>query len=164
MRLSVRGISYQQCRMTFIFDLTGFLSDFVTTVLGAVAIWGLFFRRKQISLAFQMLTNAHLLHQINRIKETLGRLDELTFDEKTERTKIRALMGQICGQLKPLSQKHPTLESSIEILDQIMAGKKRLSESLKNQVIYQIHGELDRLAFDNHKAVIDEKDDEPKSN
>ena len=135
-------------------EIVEFLSHLITVVVGGVAIWGLIFKRRELTLAYRVFTNTYLNQRINRLKETLGKLETLSYDRKEDRSEINALVGQICGQLKPLAQDYPDLSETVEYLTELIDGKKRLSESRKRRLLYEIHGHLDSATFDQHSAVI----------
>lgn len=131
-----------------------FLSHVVTVVVGGIAIWGILFKRRELTLAFRVFANTYLNQRIHRLKETLGKLETLNYDRKEDRSEINALIGQICGQLKPLAQDYPKLSETLEHLTLFVEKKQRLSESKKRRLVYEIHGILDSTTFDQQSTVI----------
>lgn len=134
-----------------------FFSDVITVALGVVAIWGLIVKRKELSLAFRVFTNTYLNQRVNRLKETLGRLESLSYDNKEHRSEIQALIGQVSGQVRSLVDDYPKLEEVHATLTEFIDGKKRLSESKKRRIVYEIHGHLDSVSFDQTASVIGTK-------
>ena len=136
----------------------GVSADVVTVVLGALALWGFIFKRKQISLALRVIANTYLNQRVNRLKEALGRLDSLSYDNKEDRSEIQALVGQVCGQIKPLLEDYPRLADAYNSLTEFVDGKKRLSESKKRRIVYEIHGVLDSVSFAQNTRVFEKND------
>ncbi len=134
-----------------------FLSHLITIAVGGVALWGLIFKRRELTLAFRVFANTFLNQRINRLKETLGKLETLNYDQKEHRSEITALVGQVCGQLKSLAQDYPNLSQTLEHLAELVDGKKRLSEARKRRLVYEIHGHLDSTTFDQQSTVIRKK-------
>ena len=126
--------------------LTSFLADLLTAILGGLALWGLVFRRTQLTHAFRALASAHLNQRVNRIKETLGRLEPLSWDAKDHRSEIRALFGQLLGQVRPLVGDHDEFADPVNKLEGVVDGG-RLTEGRKRQLVYELHAVLDAYTF-----------------
>lgn len=123
------------------------LADAVTIILGAIAIWGLLFKRKQIQRFFHALTTVYLNQRISRIKETLGQLNSLNFDNKEDKRRIRALLGQICGQLKGLTGDYPVLNELYARANNFHNEITSLTEPLKCELSHEIDGLLDKIVY-----------------
>lgn len=134
-----------------------FFADLVTVTLGLVALWGLILKRKELSLAFRMFTNIDRSHRVHRLKETLWHLNSLSYDNKEHRTEIRALLGQVCGQVRSLADNDPKLKALHAELAELTDGRKGLSESKKRRIVFEIHGCLDSASFDQTASVIGTK-------
>lgn len=129
-------------------EIVDFLGDAITVLLGAIAVWALIWKRKQLSLALQMFRSSFHQQRISRVKEALHKIEVLNFENKEHRSEIRALLGQICGQLKGLVEIFPTLLGSFETLSDLTDdGSKKLTESRKRKVVHEIHGCLDDALF-----------------
>ncbi len=140
---------------TDILPIADLASDVVTVILGLIAFWGLIFKRKELSLAFRLFTNTYLNQRVNRLKETLGRLESLSYDNKEHRSEIHALIGQVCGQVRSLTDDHPKLDEVHKTLLTFMESRVRLTESKKRKIIYEIHGHIDSASFDQSVGVFE---------
>jgi len=123
------------------------LSDLVTTVLGGIALYGLIFKRKKIVLFIRLIINSQYNERVKRVKETLGKLEGFSFEEKDERTEIFNLIGQLSGQIKPLATDKNGLIKVHEELKEILDGKQKLSEAKKRNLVYELHGILDNASY-----------------
>jgi hypothetical protein len=114
---------------------------------------GFYLNRGKISLVFRYLQLSYISERTKRLKETLGKLEALNYDNKEHRSEIFALMGQISGQLKALEGEHISLTSIQGDLEQILARKLRLSEATKRRILYSIHSSVDASGQKNMKAL-----------
>lgn len=131
-----------------------FIANCATIAIGSIAIWGLIFKRHEISLALRVFTTAYLNQKTSRIKETLGRLESLNHDNKDDRSEINALLGQLCGQLLTIKEECPDINNNRLELEEYVHGNKRINESKKRKIIYEIHGLLDSATFDHSKTTL----------
>ena len=115
------------------------------------------FRQREITLFFRLFTNAYLNQRVTRLKETLGKLDALSYENKDHRPEVFALLGQICGQIKPLVTDYPGLQESYDQLFEYVERRKRLSESVKRRIAYELHGFLDATTFDEQSRTMGKK-------
>lgn len=136
------------------------LADLVTVVIGLIAIWGLIFKRRELGFVFRVFANAHLNQRVNRLKETLGKLETLNYDQKEDRSELNALVGQVCGQVKPLVGDYPKLVNVYDELLALVERKKRLSESKKRRLVYELHGILDDTSFHQQHQVLSKNSNE----
>ncbi|MCI0639567.1 MAG: hypothetical protein L0Y72_18190 [Gemmataceae bacterium] len=130
-----------------IVDGLAFLSNLVTVLLGAIALIGVFWHRKKISAFFTLLATSHLQERINRIKETLGKLESLNYDVKEDRPKILAIIGQLSGQVRPLSSQNQEIDAVYKEINSILNKDIRLSEAVKMRILHEVHGALDKQAL-----------------
>lgn len=146
--------------MQFVFDvlklippIVEFAADFVTTIVGAVGIWGLLFKRRELLLAFRVLTNTYFNYRTSHLRESLLQLENLSWNNRENRPEIQALIGRICGQLKPLTQDFPELESVLEELENL----KTITERRKQTIVHSILGQLESLSFRQQTSVMKSK-------
>ena len=134
-----------------------FLADSVTVALGFLALWGLIFRRRQLALAFRVLTSAHTSHHVTRLRDTLAKLDALNWNEKERRAEVNALLGQLSGQLAPLVEDYPAFVPVHNDLLEIVQGPGRVTESKKRRIAFQLNGILDKTVFKQQHIVLDDE-------
>jgi hypothetical protein len=142
----------------WIIGIITFGANFVTLILGIVAIWILIFHSRKVSLFFQVLRSNFFNEKAKRIKETLGKLESLNYENKDDRPEINALLGQVSGQIKHFTSDDGELSKIHHELLDILAKKMRLSEPNKRRLIYEIHGALDNVTDINARSIIEEVD------
>jgi len=131
----------------FVAGLIGFLADLVTLVLGIAGVYGLIYHRREFKAFFRLLASSHLQERVKRIKETLGKLEGLDFNEKQDRREIFALLGQVSGQIKPLAREGTSLGRIYAEIQTLLREDEKLSEPRKRHVVYELHGCLDDETF-----------------
>jgi hypothetical protein len=137
----------------------GFAADGVTLVLGALALWALVFHKRKIALVVNVLLSSFLNERIKRTKETLGKLESLSFDNKDDRAEIVALMGQLSGQIKPFIAANSDLAGINHEIREIVDRKTRLNEATKRRLTYEMHGALDNISFIETRAILETRND-----
>src|SRR5438552_11209388 len=137
--------------METVAKIIAFFSDLLTVVLGCVALYGLIFHRRAISNFVRLLQNYQLTERVQRIKETLGKLDSLNYGDKEARAEIIALLGQVAGQVHPLIAHDVELQSVSQEISDILAKRVGMNEATKRRIVYQIHGHLETRQFDSDK-------------
>jgi hypothetical protein len=135
-------------------------ADALSLLVGLFALWAFVFRRKEIAKLLATFSNAFAAQRLSRIKETLGKLESLNWDQKENRSEITALAGQICGQLRPLLEEFPKLEDAHKQWTVFAQVWRHRSESRKRQLIYELHGILDMDSFDQHTQILRKYSDE----
>ena len=128
-------------------DSVTFGANFLTLILGGVALWGLLFRRKKLALVFRALISNFTNERVKRLKETLGKLESLSFDEKEDRPEILALLGQVSGQINNLATEQNGLKKVQSEITNLLAKTTRLNEATKRRIVYELHGNIDSLSF-----------------
>ena len=128
-------------------DSVSFGANFVTLILGGIAIWGLIFRRKKIALIMKLMISNFTNERVKRLKETLGKLESLSYDEKPDRPEIHALLGQVSGQIKILATEQNGLMKINQDISDILAKKSALNEATKRRIVYELHGSIDTISF-----------------
>ena len=73
----ISGITFQN-----VSDWTTVVADCVTILVGVSALVAVLVKRKEIGRILRLVTNLHLRDRINRIKETLGRLEGMNYNNK----------------------------------------------------------------------------------
>lgn len=137
----------------------GFIADLFGVLLGGVALYALIFHRKKISLFLRIVLNSHFNERVKRMKETLGKLEQLSFDEKEHKSEIRNLLGQLNGQIKPMaSDKNGLIRLQVEI-SAILKGEEKLTEPMKRQIIYDVHGVLDNANLSDITSIMENSND-----
>ena len=139
----------------YIPPIVNLAADAVTVILGSVALWGLVFRRKQLSLAMRLLGSLYASQRASRLKETLGKLEALSYDNKEDRGEIHALFGQASGQISGLLADYPSLQETHVKISAVVEKRGRLSESLKRQLVYEIHGCIEIASLDQARDTVE---------
>jgi len=124
-----------------------FGADLFTLILGGIALWGILFRRKKLALLFKVLISSFTNERVKRIKETLGKLESLTFDEKNDRKEIFALLGRVSGQIKSLATDGSGLKEIDQEIAELLCKNKPLTEATKQKIVYELHSRLDNISF-----------------
>lgn len=124
-------------------QIFAFADNFLTTVLGLVALWGLIRHRREIALVMRVFIAGHLNERLKKVRETLTKLENLSYDNKEERAEIAALFGQIAGQIRPLVSNNEDLNRIHNEISGVMDRRIRLSEALKRKIVFELHGSLD---------------------
>lgn len=125
--------------------VVGLISNLLTILLSILALWGLIAKRKQLTLAFQLFITSHLDRRMNRVQDTLSKLDSLSYDEKSERREVTLLIAQLCGELSAVSGESDKLLQLVEELHQYHHREKTLTEKHKRYVLSKLRGILDEL-------------------
>ena len=141
------------CRLSA--EWTAFFADLVTLLLGALALWAIIFHRQKLELFFRVVLNSFVNERIKRIKETLGKLEGLNYDNKNDRPEIVALLGQVLGQIKPLINTDAIKQVHVEMTE-LLQKKTRLSEATKRRLAYELHAGLDGLSFAAMQSMLEE--------
>lgn len=135
-------------------DWTTVVANCVTTLLGVSALVALLLKREEIGRLLSLVTNLHLRDRVNRIKETLGRLEGMNYNNKEERPEIVALVGQLQGQLKGLDSSEGSLVAILEDIEGFSNPGNRLSEARKRALVFAVHGNLDNILHNGTKTLI----------
>ena len=128
-------------------DTVAFGANCVTLLIGLIALWGFVFHRKKIFLAIKVLLSSYTNERVKRLKETLGKLDSLSFEEKEDRAEIYALLGQVSGQISILATEQNGIKKIQNEISDLLAKKSQLNEASKRRIVYELHGNLDKLSF-----------------
>jgi len=129
------------------FDVIGCVADLVTIGLGILGLWGLIARRRQISTFLRLTVLAYRQQRLHRVRTTLERLRHLNYEDRESRPEIRALLGQLCGELKSLSEDLPGLRPSHERLAAKIDSSFRWTELEKRRLLSEIDGACDQWLF-----------------
>lgn len=133
-----------------------FFADLFTAILGSAGIWALIFHRQKAKLFFKLVLSGFVNERIKRIKETLGKLESLNYDDKANRPEIIALLGQTLGQIKSLTEHEPIRQTHADISD-LIDNKARISEATKRRVVYELHAALDTVSFEAMQTLLEER-------
>jgi hypothetical protein len=82
-------------------------------------------------------------------------LESSNFENKEERKEIRALFGQVCGQVKPLVNDSNGLTEIYAEIEQIVRKEVALSETVKRKVVSELNGRLDGISLDQTTKILD---------
>lgn len=133
--------------MSYVFYAVNFFADAVTLILGIIALWGLVFRRQELNAVLQLALVTYRNQRLNRVRLTVSRLSHLNYDDKERRPEIRALMGQLSGEMAAIRGEFPELaELATRVEQQCQSGFRR-TEPLKRRLLSEIEGMLDKVAF-----------------
>jgi hypothetical protein len=133
--------------VNIIVSIVSFIADLTTAILGVFGIWLILFKRKALSRYLRIFMNSHLNERIKRIKETLGKLESLDYNDKTDRVEIRDLIGQLAGQIRPIVTEKNGLGRLYSDITDFQEKKKPLNEGYKRQLVYDLHGALDNATI-----------------
>jgi len=136
-------------------EIVTFAAHLVSLPLGIIALWTLIFRRKKIAVIFKVFTNVFLNEKLRRIRETLNRLESLNYDEKPNRAEIRALLGQVSGQIKPMISSSNELAGVHKAFCDMMENTAPLTEAKKRNAVAELHGVLDNVVFTKTRGFFD---------
>lgn len=126
-----------------IVDFTSFAADVFTVALGSIGLFSLLWYRRTISHYLAVLNIAHATESSRRIRETLTNLERLSYDNKDERPEIRALLGQLSGQLSILRETSDVVKQAHDELEKSIANGRTLTEAIKRRVVHSVHGAID---------------------
>lgn len=132
------------------------IADLITILLGSVALYGLAFKRQTISRVLNIILNTHFNERVRRLRETLTQLHNTSFDDKTQYASGMALLGQLSGQLKPLTATRDELRRLHGDLVLLMEGKSRVKEARKNALTHEISAALDEAFMSEYVQVLKE--------
>lgn len=141
-------------------DVVGFGADLITLILGVIGLVALIRNKKKIALAFKALLATFVNERVKRVRETLSKIEGLSFEEKNDRPEIFALFGQIAGQSKPLASGNDTLKNLHEEAVTIFMKKMKLTEPLKRRFVSEFQAALDDLAMTETQKWINEAPNE----
>ena len=134
-------------------QILGFIADVVTvgaaSVTATFAVW----KRSKLVAVYRAVAWTYLDQRASRIKETLGRLENLSFDEKGNRLEIRGLFGQLCGQVGSLSREYPEFGEVLGVTTEFVDKPQTITESRKQRLVYQVHGLLEGVRINTSPAV-----------
>lgn len=128
--------------MNSLFAIVDFVSNIVTIVLGLLALWGIVAHRGTLTELARFLHYSYLNDSFQRIRETLAKLDYLNYDDKESRREIRALLGQLNGQLKGVDPSVRT-EQLLERLQTVVTNGRTLTEAVKREIVSAARGTID---------------------
>jgi hypothetical protein len=121
------------------------LSDLFTVVLGVIALWAAVANRKQVAEWLRYARSLRIRQRMSKVRETLTRLRALSYEDIGSKGELRALRGQLSGELKGLTSETPQFAKYVELLE---AKAVRWSESKKRQMIAEIEAIVEALEYD----------------
>lgn len=139
-------------------QVMGAVADAMSIALGAVAFWGIVFKRAELRRLLAILSSLHLNQRMVKIRDTLGSIDALDYNDKVNRSELRALIGQLCGQLKAAADETPKLVMSYQRVADLASGKEKLTESRKRQMVHELHGALDFVVYSAQTNIMESKE------
>jgi hypothetical protein len=116
-------------------DITQFLANLITILLGLFAFYALIFHGRKIGILFRVMVSAFLNERVKRIKETLGKLEAFNFNIREDRPEIVALLGQLSGQIKPLTSDSDAIASLHAEIIRLLDKPTTLNEATKRRII-----------------------------
>ena len=130
-----------------------FVADLFTALLGLIGLWAVLTKKEKLRALLGWLEFAYMQQRVNRIRETLGDLKRLSFDEKEQRREIRALCGQLAGQLEPFRNDHGGLGENYSEL-QTMLQSGRISDAKRSQITASILGQIESITYQHYLSLI----------
>lgn len=116
----------------------------VTIIVATIAVVGFFNNKDKLSDLFRYLQFTYINERVKRLKETLGKLEAVNYDNKEDRLEIFALMGQLLGQMKALEGTHQSITTVQIELEEIVSKKTRINEAIKRKILFSIHNAIDQ--------------------
>jgi hypothetical protein len=124
-------------------DWIGFASDLIGIIIGVLALWALWANRKHLPAVTLWLRHAHLSDRVRRLRETLGKLEGLSYDDKDARSEIVALIGQLSGQIKSLPADSPSVQEASQEIEACHSRTVKLTEAIKRRLLHLTHVAVD---------------------
>jgi ABC-type transporter Mla subunit MlaD len=124
------------------------IADFITAILGLLAIGGLIRHRKKISAFLRLLAHTLVNERIRRIRGTLTRLDGLNFGVKEDRKEIIAILGELAGMIRTFAKNHNDFQRIYdELINYTTTSPESLSEATKRRISEEINCLLEDQAL-----------------
>lgn len=128
-------------------EIVTFAAHSVSLILGLIALWALIFKGKKLAFVVRVFMSVFLNERLRRIRETLNKIESLNYEEKKNRPEIRALLGQVSGQIKPMIAGNNRLSAIHMVICNLVEDKTALTEPQKRSVVAELNGHLDDIAF-----------------
>src|SRR4051812_6897539 len=132
-----------------------FVADFFTAILGGVALYAIVKNRSKFGLLFRFLISNVFNERIHRIEATLKLIEGLSFENKRKRPEIRALFGQLAGQLKPFVNGRSDFASVHAEVSKMIDQPELLSEPGKRRIIQETQCCLDSLSLSETQKILE---------
>ena len=133
-------------------ELVSGLSNVFTIIASGIAIYLFLTKRREFTLAFQMLLNYSFQTTLTELKEKLERLNEYNANEPTEVQEIRNILHEIAGQIRGNGR---ILSAASELLARIegLAQSKKLLEPTKRSMVSEIREVLRNIQVNSIESI-----------
>ena len=131
-----------------------FVSDFGTIVASGLAVFIFLTKRRDIGAAFRLILSYSSHITMSELKFKLESLNNLDGNKTSDRSEIKAIMGDIAGQMrgnKILQKNNPELISELE---GYINGTKNLTEPNKRSIASQLREILNQQRIDEYGDLI----------
>ncbi len=133
------------------------LDSVVSILVGGIALYVYFFKRKYIASLIHILLNFSVQDSITELKIKLDNLNYFNADSNEHRSKVIYIFGDIEGILKG----NPILASEFRDIIQILSGymdnPNSLKETKKRSLISETRGRLDNINIINYVKLLGDK-------
>lgn len=139
-------------------DIVSMVANLFTIMASGLALYLFIVKRKELSLALNLLLNYSFQTTLTELKEKLERLNEYNANEPTDLPEIKNILHEIAGQLRGnqrLLRGAPELPERIEKL----ARNKRLSEPLKRSMVSELREYLRGIQINSIESFAGNRDE-----
>ena len=131
--------------MKLISDYVGLAADSVTFLLGSVAILGLIFQRKKLSLIVKLYLNNHFNQRVKKMQDNITKLHGLDYSDKAKRPEVFMILHALRGQLRPWLEQRSSLAPVYSRLDDVVEKKTKLTQAYKSELAHELEEVLEGL-------------------
>ncbi|GIU52043.1 hypothetical protein [Shewanella sp. KT0246] len=125
------------------------ISNIVTILASAIAIFLFVTKRESIATVFNLLINYTYQLSLSEIKEKLEKLNDYNAKEPAENEKIVNILNEISGQIKGNDKLKDHFQKQLEEISVFALGKKALSEPKKRALVSELRERLRHLNVKN---------------
>jgi hypothetical protein len=140
--------------VSFMIELVSFLSDLLTVVASAIAIYLFLAKRKEISSVFSLLVNYTFQLSLAEIKEKLERLNDYNAKEPANLEIIENIFHEIIGQIRGNDKLSGHFAELVQRMEDLTTNRKRLTEPKKRAVVSELRERLRNLNVKNIDGLV----------
>lgn len=121
-------------------ELMGLLASSVTVALGLVALVAFWRNRKKISDVLSAIIHLHNIQKTLGIRETLSKIERLSWNEKDQKPEIRMQIGALAGQFRFYSTLSPHAEEVNAQLRGLTDNFTGFTDAKKLRLVNEVRG------------------------
>lgn len=128
------------------------LSNVLTIIASGIAIYVFLVKRRELSLALQLLLNYSFQTTLTEVKEKLERLNEYNANEPEDVPEIRNILHEIAGQIRGNER---LLAAASELLGRIeaLAKSRKLLEPSKRSMVSELREVLRNIQVNDIESI-----------